>query len=151
MWFEGTAWCTMAWLWTQSIQWRWAFFPFSTRVVVTPNRQTSVPCLFFPAFSCGLASTVMCPIIPLHKQFFKSSGGSLRAVFIFLSTSCLCMWIGAHAWSVLRLLACSNVYSCGSCFCWMWDVFLSQNRRRGNMNEWTEKIKRLFNFPLKQM
>lgn len=25
----------------------------------------------------------MCPIIPLHKQFFKSSGGSLRAVFIF--------------------------------------------------------------------
>jgi len=35
---------------------------------------------FLLSLSCGLASTVMGLVIPLHKQFFKSSGGNLRVV-----------------------------------------------------------------------
>lgn len=52
--------------------------------LLLPTCLFCVSCLF-SAFSCGLASTVMCLIIPLHKQFFKSSGGSLRAVCFYIS------------------------------------------------------------------
>lgn len=84
-------------------------WPFSARVVVTPSRQTGCFMSFFlsfffsSAFSCGLANTVMCPIIPLYKQFFKSSEGSLGAVCFYISANLVPLNV---SW-----------YTCLICFC----------------------------------
>lgn len=62
-----------------------AFFFFNRAGCCSQQAEQCFLASFFFLFSHLLlsASTVMCPIIPLHEQFLKSSGGGNRHGFLF--------------------------------------------------------------------
>lgn len=66
--------------------------------------------VLFSAFSCGLASTVMCPIIPLYKQFFKSSRGSLTAVCFYISANLVPLYVNWCTYLICILIV--NMFKC---------------------------------------
>lgn len=126
MWFEGMAWCTTAWLWTSDMIASSRGGPFSffqQGWLLLPTGRQVFHVFFFSALSCGLANTVMCPIIPLHKQFFKSSGGCLRAVFFYISANLVPLYVN---WCTCFI--CIAIVNMFKCFL-MWELFLRNVKR----------------------
>lgn len=116
---KGTAWFITAWLWTRAS----GKASTSPQFLLPAGRQLFH--VFFFALSCGLASTVMCPLIPLHKQFLTPVGETSGCFFLYtyLMTSCLCVWFDAQA-SSNRAAGC---------------VFLSQIRKSVGRLTWWEQ------------
>lgn len=123
VWGQEETRCTVAWN-SRIIQWSLAFFSKGGCDSQQADGLFHV-FLFFSAFSCGLASTVMCPIIPLYKRFFKSSEGSLGAVCFYISANLVplnvnwrtCLICFAIVNTLKCFLVCVGVVSkkCGMC------------------------------------